>query len=97
MSVTTPTPYAVAARELLRETLFDGARRELEHRGWNEVTMADRRRGRRGQVARRSYNEFGYLRREEFAQAFVLREAIRFVRDDRRRARRSIATIPSLR
>jgi AcrR family transcriptional regulator len=41
MSAATATPYAVAARELLRDTLFDAARRELEHRGWNDVTMAE--------------------------------------------------------
>jgi AcrR family transcriptional regulator len=77
VSVAAPTPYAVAARELLRETLFDGARRELEHRGWNEVTMADVARA--AGVSRQTlYNEFGS--REEFAQAFVLREAVRFVR-----------------
>ena len=73
----TPTPYAVAARELLRDTLFDGARRELEHRGWNEVTMADVAAA--AGVSRQTlYNEFGS--RDEFAQAFVLREAVRFVR-----------------
>ena len=37
----TPTPYAVAARALLRDTLLDAARRELEQRAWSEVTMAD--------------------------------------------------------
>lgn len=78
MSVAVPTPYAVAARELLRETLFDGARRELEHRGWNEVTMADVAAA--AGVSRQTlYNEFGS--RDEFAQAFVLREAVRFVRE----------------
>jgi len=72
-----PTPYAVAARELLRETLFDGARRELEHRGWSEVTMADVAAA--AGVSRQTlYNEFGS--RDEFAQAFALREAVRFVR-----------------
>ena len=75
-SAATPTPYAVAARELLRDTLFDGARRELEHRGWNEVTMADVAAA--AGVSRQTlYNEFGS--RDEFAQAFVLREAVRFV------------------
>jgi AcrR family transcriptional regulator len=76
MSVATPTPYAVAARELLRETLFDGARRELERSGWSEVTMADVAAA--AGVSRQTlYNEFGS--RDEFAQAFVLREAVRFV------------------
>ena len=72
----TPTPYAVAARELLRETLLDAARRELEHRGWNEVTMADVAAA--AGVSRQTlYKEFGS--RDEFAQAFVLREAERFI------------------
>jgi len=35
------TPYAVAARELLRSTLFEAARHELARRRWNEVTMAE--------------------------------------------------------
>ncbi|HSZ70973.1 MAG TPA: TetR family transcriptional regulator [Solirubrobacteraceae bacterium] len=70
-------PYAVAARELLRDTLFDAARRELEHRGWSEVTMADIAAA--AGVSRQTlYKEFGS--RDEFAQAFVLREGDRFVR-----------------
>jgi AcrR family transcriptional regulator len=70
------TPYALAARELLRETLFDAARAELEHRGWSEVTMADVAAA--AGVSRQTlYKEFGS--REEFAQAFVLREAERFI------------------
>jgi AcrR family transcriptional regulator len=72
----TPTPYAVAARELLRETLLDAARSELEHRGWSEVTMADVAAA--AGVSRQTlYKEYGS--RDEFAQAFVLREADRFV------------------
>src|ERR1700683_4995997 len=35
------TPYALAARELLRNTLLDGARDELQRRPWAEITMAD--------------------------------------------------------
>jgi AcrR family transcriptional regulator len=66
----------VAARELLRDTLFDAARSELEHRGWSEVTMADVAAA--AGVSRQTlYKEFGS--REEFAQAFVLREAVGFV------------------
>ncbi len=71
-----PTPYAIAARELLRDTLFDAARRELEGRAWSEVTMADVALA--AGVSRQTlYKEFGS--RDEFAQAFVLREADRFV------------------
>lgn len=70
------TPYAVAARELLRETLFDAAREQLEHRAWSEVTMADV--AAVAGVSRQTlYKEFGS--RDEFAQAFVLREAGRFI------------------
>ncbi|HWY18153.1 MAG TPA: TetR family transcriptional regulator [Solirubrobacteraceae bacterium] len=71
-----PTPYAVAARALLRDTLLDAARRELEQRAWSEVTMADVALA--AGVSRQTlYKEFGS--REEFAQAFVLREAERFI------------------
>jgi AcrR family transcriptional regulator len=71
-----PTPYAVAARALLRDTLLDAARRELEQRAWSEVTMADIALA--AGVSRQTlYKEFGS--REEFAQAFVLREAERFI------------------
>ena len=83
MSVATPpqtqtptTPYAVAARALLRDTLLDAARGELEQRPWSEVTMADI--ARTAGVSRQTlYKEFGS--RVQFAQAFVLREAERFI------------------
>jgi AcrR family transcriptional regulator len=74
--VSARTPYAVAARELLRDTLFDGARHELARRRWNEVTMADIAAA--AGVSRQTlYKEFGS--REHFARALVLREADRFV------------------
>lgn len=70
------TPYAVAARELLRDTLLDAARAELEQRAWSEVTMADVAAA--AGVSRQTlYKEFGS--RDEFAQAFVLREADGFI------------------
>jgi AcrR family transcriptional regulator len=70
------TPYAIAARELLRDTLFDAARGQLEQRGWSEVTMADIAAA--AGVSRQTlYKEFGS--RDEFAQAFVLREADGFI------------------
>ncbi len=70
------TPYAVAARELLRSTLFDAARHELARRRWNEVTMADIAAA--AGVSRQTlYKEFGS--RDEFARALVLREADRFI------------------
>jgi AcrR family transcriptional regulator len=70
------TPYAVAARDLLRDTLFDAARDELASRSWNEVTMAGIAAA--GGVSRQTlYKEFGS--RDAFARALVLREAGRFV------------------
>jgi AcrR family transcriptional regulator len=70
------TPYAVAARELLRSTLFDSARHELARRRWNEVTMAEI--AATAGVSRQTlYKEFGS--REEFARALILREGDRFV------------------
>jgi AcrR family transcriptional regulator len=70
------TPYPVAARELLRTTLFDAARHELARRPWNEVTMADVAAA--AGVSRQTlYKEFGS--REEFARELVLREGDRFV------------------
>lgn len=71
-----PRPYAVAARELLRNTLLDAAREELRDRPWGEITMADV--ATRAGISRQTlYKEFSS--RDEFAQAFVLREADRFV------------------
>jgi AcrR family transcriptional regulator len=70
------TPYALAARELLRETLLDAARDELERRGWAQITMSDIAAA--AGVSRQTlYKEFGS--RDEFAQAFVMREVGRFL------------------
>jgi AcrR family transcriptional regulator len=69
-------PYAVAARELLRNTLLDGASKELAARPWSEITMSDIA-GAAGVSRQTLYNEFGS--RAEFAQALVLREAERFI------------------
>lgn len=70
------TPYAVAARELLRNTLLDAARDELAGRPWGDITMAEVARA--AGVSRQTlYKEFGS--REEFAQALVLREAETFL------------------
>jgi AcrR family transcriptional regulator len=69
-------PYAVAARELLRNTLLDGANKQLASRPWSEITMSDIASA--AGVSRQTlYNEFGS--RAEFAQALVLREAERFI------------------
>ena len=70
------TPYAVAARQLLRDTLFDAARDELQQRTWADITMADVARA--AGVSRQTlYKEFGT--RDEFAAAFVIREGERFL------------------
>jgi AcrR family transcriptional regulator len=70
------TPYSVAARELLRETLLDAARDLVMERSWAEVTMNDIATA--AGVSRQTlYSEFGS--RAEFAQAFVLRESEMFL------------------
>jgi AcrR family transcriptional regulator len=69
-------PYQVAARELLRESLLDAARNELERRPWGEITMSDIATA--AGVSRQTlYNEFGS--RGDFAQALVLREEDRLL------------------
>jgi AcrR family transcriptional regulator len=69
-------PYAVAARELLRNTLLDAAREELQSRRWADITMADIALA--AGVSRQTlYKEFGT--REEFAQVLVMRETDRFL------------------
>jgi AcrR family transcriptional regulator len=70
------TPYALAARELLRNTLLDSARDELQRRPWAEITMGDIA-GAAGVSRQTLYKEFGS--RDEFAQAFVMRESDRFL------------------
>jgi AcrR family transcriptional regulator len=70
------TPYALVARELLRNTLLDAARDELQRRGWAQITMADIAAA--AGVSRQTlYKEFGS--RDEFAEAFVMREVDRFL------------------
>ena len=72
------TPYQEAARELLRETVFDAARDQLGRRPWSEITMADIAEG--AGVSRQTlYNEFG--NRNDFGFAFVIHEAERFMDD----------------
>lgn len=77
-------PYAVAARQLLRDTLFDAARDELQQRAWADITMADVARA--AGVSRQTlYKEFGT--RDEFSAAFVIREGERFLDDVERAVR----------
>ena len=70
------TPYPVAARELLRNTLLDAACEQLQSHRWADVTMADIARA--AGVSRQTlYKEFGS--RDEFAQVLAMREADRFL------------------
>lgn len=69
-------PYAIAARELLRESLLDAVAELLEERPWDEITMGDV--ARTAGVSRQTlYKAFGS--RADFAQAYVLREVDRFL------------------
>lgn len=75
-SAATATPYREAARELLRDSLFDAARRLLEDRPWAQITMAEIARA--AGVSRQTlYAQFGS--RDDFAQQFVIREGARFL------------------
>lgn len=79
--------YQVAARALLRDTLLDAVGALMDERGWNDVPMAEV--ARRAGVSRQTlYNEFGD--RGGLAQAYVLREAERFLED----VERAIASRP---
>ena len=70
--------YQVAAKSLLRDTLLDAVGELLAERGWSDVPMAEV--ARRAGVSRQTlYNEFGD--RTGIAQAYVLREAERFLDD----------------
>jgi AcrR family transcriptional regulator len=70
------TPYPEAARNLLRQTLFDAARHHLETSPWSEVTMGDI--AATAGVSRQTlYKEFG--NRSEFGLAFVIHEGERFL------------------
>jgi len=70
------TPYPVAARELLRNSLLDAAVQQLERRPWGRVTMGDI--AATAGVSRQTlYKEFGS--RNAFVQALVLREVDRFI------------------
>jgi AcrR family transcriptional regulator len=76
MAPSVRSPYPVAARELLRETLLDAALEEVRGRPWSEVTMADVARA--AGVSRQTlYKEFGS--RDAFVGALGLREADRFL------------------
>jgi AcrR family transcriptional regulator len=68
--------YAQATRTLLRERLLDAADELLRERAWASISMADIAAG--AGVSRQTlYNEIGS--REDFAQAYILRESDRFI------------------
>lgn len=74
--MTAPTPYPVAARELMRSTILDAMRDQLRTRRWAEVTMADVAAA--AGISRPTlYKEFGS--RMDLAQAYVLREVDSFL------------------
>lgn len=69
-------PYPVAARELLRQTLFGAAREQLQERAWSRITMSEIAVA--AGVSRQTlYKEFGS--RDEFGAAFVIHEGERFL------------------
>lgn len=68
----TPARYQQAARTLLRDTLLDAAGELMDEAPWSEISMAAI--AAQAGVSRQTlYNEFGS--RDDFAQAYVLREA----------------------
>lgn len=70
------TPYPVAARELLRNSLLDAAVILLERKPWGRITMGDI--SKTAGVSRQTlYKEF--RSRGAFVQALVLREVDRFL------------------
>jgi AcrR family transcriptional regulator len=71
-------PYRVAARQLLRDSLFDAARALLADRPWAQITMSEVACA--AGVSRQTlYKEFGS--RDDFAQQFTIREGARFLDD----------------
>ncbi len=74
--MTVRVPYAEATKALLRDTLLTAAGDVLRERSWPDTTMADVAKA--AGVSRQTlYKEFGS--RQGFAQAYILREADRFL------------------
>jgi AcrR family transcriptional regulator len=72
------TSFVETARGLLRDTVLDAVGDLVATRAWSEVTMAEV--AERAGVSRQTlYNAFG--NRRELAQAYVMREAERFMLD----------------
>ena len=75
-SAPTRPGFAEASRGLLRETVLDAVGALLAERSWPDVTLAQV--AERAGVSRQTlYNSFGS--RDELAQAYVMREADRFL------------------
>lgn len=76
VAATERAPYAEATRTLLRERVLDAADELLRERPWQSVTMSAI--AEQAGVSRQTlYNAFGS--RPELAQAYVMREADRFL------------------
>ena len=73
---TTRPSYQAATRTLLRDSILDAVGTALAEDSWNGVTMAEIA-GRAGVSRQTLYNAFGS--RDELAQAYLLREAGRFI------------------
>jgi AcrR family transcriptional regulator len=72
------TTFAATARELLRDSVLDAVGELLARQAWSDVTMGEV--AERAGVSRQTlYNAFGG--RRELAQAYVMREAERFMAD----------------
>lgn len=73
---TTRPSYQAASRTLLRDSILDAVGTALAEDSWHDVTMAEIA-GRAGVSRQTLYNAFGG--RDELAQAYLLREAGRFI------------------
>ncbi len=97
---TTRPSYQAASRTLLRDSILDAVGTALAEDSWHGVTMAEIA-GRAGVSRQTLYNAFGS--RDELAEAYLLREAGRFIAaiedavatnaPDARRALRSAAEL----
>jgi AcrR family transcriptional regulator len=76
-AIASPRPtFAEASRSLLRDSILDAVGELLADRSWSDVTMAAV--AERAGVSRQTlYNAFG--NRDELAQAYLMREAERFL------------------
>lgn len=75
-TATQRTGYQAASRTLLRDSILDAVGTALAEDNWRDVTMAEIA-GRAGVSRQTLYNAFGS--RDELAQAYLLREAVRFI------------------